>query len=343
MLIISKVENFKKQRSHVKRGFTLIELLVVIAIIAILIALLLPAVQQAREAARRTQCKNNLKQIGLALHNYHDVYGMFPPGRTRRTYGITGSAWLSGNIGWLPRLLAQIDQAPLYNQIDWNLGDGTVDGNGGANGTNPTGARRQIIPAFRCPSDPGTGGVPWRTPAGVAVRGSASDASYASNNYVASLGNSTRLQNNARSPGVFSQNFTTRFRDIVDGTSNTLAVSEVVIGFYRVNENSPGDRTPCPGTGAKDTSATRQAGNSWFYNFFPQSGFFNTYVGPNNSKSVDCGQNSDRVDQAARSLHVGGVQTVLCDGSVRFVSENIDLGTWNILGDMSDGQVVGEF
>ncbi|MCA9018377.1 MAG: DUF1559 domain-containing protein, partial [Planctomycetaceae bacterium] len=137
------------------RGFTLIELLVVIAIIAILIALLLPAVQQAREAARRTQCKNNLKQIGLALHNYHDVYKMLPPGRTRKHSSLVpGSAWYAGNISWLPRLLAQIDQANIYNTIDWNLGNGTsgTDGHGGVNGTNPTGARRQIIPAFRCPS-----------------------------------------------------------------------------------------------------------------------------------------------------------------------------------------------
>ena len=101
-----------------RKGFTLIELLVVIAIIAILIALLLPAVQQAREAARRTQCKNNLKQIGLALHNYHDVYKCFPPGRTRNTYSGITSAWYTGNYSWLPRLLPNIDQAPIYNTID---------------------------------------------------------------------------------------------------------------------------------------------------------------------------------------------------------------------------------
>jgi len=106
-----------------KRGFTLIELLVVIAIIAILIALLLPAVQQAREAARRSQCKNNLKQIGLALHNYHDNFRMFPPGDVRRLYGGV-SSWTTSMIGWIPRILPFLDQAVIYNQINWELETG---------------------------------------------------------------------------------------------------------------------------------------------------------------------------------------------------------------------------
>lgn len=325
-----------------RQGFTLIELLVVIAIIAILVALLLPAVQQARESARRTQCKNNLKQIGLALHNYHDIYGTFPPGRTRNTYSGITSAWYTGNISWLPRLLPQIDQAPLYNKINWNLGFGTsgTDGHGGVNGTNPTGARRQIVPAFRCPSDPGNGGVPWTTPAGVRVTGAAPNSGYASGNYVGSVGRATRLTGNPL--GVFGQNTKARFRDFTDGTSNTLAVSEVVIGFYREGVNDSGNNTVCT-AGSKDTSSTRQAGYSWFYTYYPQAAFFNTFVAPNNKLSVDCGVNSDRVNQAARSMHVGGVQATLCDGSVRFISENIDLGTWANLGNKADGNVLGEF
>ncbi|MCA9051759.1 MAG: DUF1559 domain-containing protein [Planctomycetaceae bacterium] len=326
------------------RGFTLIELLVVIAIIAILIALLLPAVQQAREAARRTQCKNNLKQIGLALHNYHDVYNTLPPGRTRKASAfVAGSAWYSGNIAWLPRVLAQIDQANIYNTIDWNLGNGSsaTDGHGGANGTNPTGARRQIIPAFRCPSDPGNGGVPWTHPTtGQKVTGQAPNTGYASANYVGAVGRATRLTTNP--PGIFGQNTKTGFRDILDGTSNVLAVSEVIIGFYREGVNDGGNNTVCV-SGSKDTTNTRQAGYSWFYSYFPQAAFFNTFVGPNNDKSVDCGVNSDRVNQAARSMHVGGVQVLMCDGAVRFVSENIDLTLWGYLGDKADGNPVGEF
>lgn len=332
--------NFQIPR-RLRRGFTLIELLVVIAIIAILIALLLPAVQQAREAARRTQCKNNLKQIGLALHNYHDVYNVFPPGRTRNTYSGIRSAWYTGNIAWLPRLLPQIEQAAIFNSINWNMGQGTsrTDGHGGVNGANPTGARRQIVPAFRCPSDPGNGQVPWTTPAGVRVVGRTTNSGYAPNNYMACVGYTTRL--NANPPGLFGQNTRKRMRDLVDGTSNTLAVSEAVIGFYKLAVNDSGNRTLC-NAGSKDTSTTRQTGNSWFYSYFPQSAFFNTFVTPN-SREYNCGVNSDRVNNAARSMHVGGVQVLLCDGSARFVSENVDAGTWRYLGDTGDGQTLGEF
>ncbi len=329
------------KRTGRQRGFTLIELLVVIAIIAILVALLLPAVQQAREAARRTQCKNNLKQIGLALHNYHDTYSMFPPGRTRNTYAGIVDAWYTGNIAWQPRILPQIEQGNIFQIIDWNMGQGTsaTDGHGGANGVNPTGARRQVIPAFRCPSDPGSGQVPWVTQAGAPVSGQTPNLAYASNNYVAAVGDTTRL--NANPPGLFGQNTRRKMRDISDGTSNTLIVSETVIGFYRIATNDAGNRTLCA-AGAKDTNTSRQAGMSWFYAYFPQCAFFSSFVGPN-SKEYDCGVNSDRVNQAARSVHTGGVQGLLADGSVRFFSENIDLQTWRNLGNIADGQVVGEF
>lgn len=326
---------------HRRSAFTLIELLVVIAIIAILIALLLPAVQQAREAARRTQCRNNLKQIGLALHNYHDTYNVFPPGRVRNAYA-TPDAWYSGNIAWLPRLLPYIDQAPLFNRIDWNLGQGTsgTDGNSGVNGVSPDGARRQIIPAFRCPSDPGNGQVPWTDPLGNRVTGATPDGSYATTNYAGCVGRTTRLTTNPT--GIFGQNTKIGIRDMLDGTSSTIVVSEVVIGFHRIGTNDTGNNTVCD-PGAKDTSGTRQGGSSWFYAYFPQTSFFNTFVGPNNKVSFDCGVNSDRVNSAARSLHTGGVHALLGDGTVRFISENINLATWGNLGDRSDGNTIGDF
>lgn len=297
--------------------------------------------QQAREAARRTQCKNNLKQIGLALHNYHDIYSVFPPGRIRNTYSGIVDAWYTGNIAWLPRILPQVEQNAIFNSIDWNMGQGTsgTDGHGGVNGTNPTGARRRIVPAFRCPSDPGTGQVPWVTPAGVKVTGAAPNAGYASTNYVGCVGDTTRL--NATTPGLFGQNSRKGMRDILDGTSNTLVVAEGVIGFYKLDSNDAGNRTPCD-AGAKDTSSTRQRGFSWFYSYFPQAAFFNTYVTPN-AKEYDCGVNSDRANAASRSMHTGGVQVLLGDGSARFVSENIDLTTWRNLGNIADGQVIGDF
>lgn len=341
-ILIDRQGENPMRTGRLKRGFTLIELLVVIAIIAILVALLLPAVQQAREAARRTQCKNNLKQIGLALHNYHDTYNCFPPGRTRNTYSGQGVGWYRGNIGWLPRLLPQMEQGNLFQQIDWSLGfAGTrgTDGDRGVNGANPRGARRQIIPALRCPSDPGSGSVPWLTPTGQQVSGRGPRTDYAQGNYLAAVGDTTRL--GTQPPGLFGQNTKYSFRDITDGSSNTVVVSEAVIGFYRVASNDSGNRTQCTGVN-KDNNRMRQAGNSWFYNYFPQSGFFSSFNVPN-AKQFDCGVNSNRVNQASRSVHTGGVQSLLGDGSVRFISENVDVRTWRNLGNKSDGQVIGEF
>ena len=336
------------------KGFTLIELLVVIAIIAILIALLLPAVQQAREAARRTQCKNNLKQLGLALHNYHDIYGTFPPGRVR-TYNYTGiNSWDTSNIGWGARLLAQIDQAPLFNRINFNH----VKGNSTASGhnANPDGAMRQRLAAFRCPSDSETGaGKRFNLPDGSGVvRGAAPDANYAPTHYLGTLGNnaiyepltnSTRIN---RFSGIFNEVSGVQIRDITDGTTNTLAFAECVIGFPRLNAqptvagNTPYQTVTCPQNGAADTNAFRQTGNSWFYHEMPNSSVFTTAVGPN-SRFYDCGNNTDDAAVAARSMHTGGVQVALCDGAVKFASDNIDLGIWQRVGARNDGDTVGEW
>jgi prepilin-type N-terminal cleavage/methylation domain-containing protein len=341
---LSSSRRFTMRVIQGRRGFTLIELLVVIAIIAILIALLLPAVQQAREAARRTQCKNNLKQIGLALHNYHDVYKYFPPGRTRNTYtGIT-DAWYTGNVSWMPRILAQIDQAPVFNGIDWNLGFGTsaTDGDKGVNDDSPNGARRQIFEAFRCPTDPGNGQVSWTDPTGAQVTGVAPNGAYGPTNYAGCVGNDWRIRSNQAVRGLFGQNSRIGIRDVMDGTSNVIVVSELIIGFPRLDANDD-NAGNCPTTGTKNTGSTQQAGFSYFYNYFPHAAMFSTYTPPNSKRTWDCGINSDRVNQAARSLHTGGVHALLCDGSVRFINENIDIRTWQNLGDKSDGAPVGEF
>ena len=140
-------------RSNRQRGFTLIELLVVIAIIAILIALLLPAVQQAREAARRSTCKNNLKQIGLAMHNYHETFGMFPPGYVEEILNTNGGhvADNEGHWAWNALLLPYLDQAPLFNQLNV----GTVPVSTMLNNATVRGSMQKTLPVFRCPSDTG--------------------------------------------------------------------------------------------------------------------------------------------------------------------------------------------
>lgn len=191
------------------RGFTLIELLVVIAIIAILIALLLPAVQQAREAARRTQCKNNLKQFGLALHNYHDTYNNFPRFVQGSIYDGAGDGWRSFSAHAM--ILPYIDQAPLYNQINFNL-NACCD-NGGAPSNNDGLLNNKKLPAFLCPSDspPSNMGAP--------------------NNYAVCMGPNTGFDadiNGGQQNGMFNRHQWVGMRDIKDGTSNTIAVSEIM-------------------------------------------------------------------------------------------------------------------
>ena len=204
-------------RSRV-RGFTLIELLVVIAIIAILIALLLPAVQQAREAARRTQCKNNLKQIGIALHSYHEYSKCLPPGWLGVSGGAPNVAGPTG-WGWASHLLPQMDNAPLHKRINFNE---TIDHASNAP------IREQVLPGFLCPSD--SSSDTWvlnNESTGAPI------VSLPTANFVGSFG-TTDLDNAAATPpgvifkgnGIFAHNSPTRFSEITDGLSTTFFVGE---------------------------------------------------------------------------------------------------------------------
>ncbi|QDV20219.1 putative major pilin subunit [Gimesia panareensis] len=352
------MKNIGKERH---RGFTLIELLVVIAIIAILIALLLPAVQQAREAARRSTCKNNLKQLGLAMHNYHDTFGMF----VLRRGGTNGSdsntsnrARLSGFVGMLP----YIDQAPLFNKIA--AGDSThfPFGPGAWRGWS---VWNVTIPMLRCPSD-GRNKQTIRT-----------------NNYVFCLGDSAQSINGTNCRGIFGYRIGTRIRDITDGTSNTIAMSEHVRANYSPSTSNANrsrvegiamGKTPRtnPGTcmalasGAgwvSGTSVKGRHGTSLWDGQAERCGF--TTILPPNAPSCAEGTNvnadSSHAALAPSSLHVGGVHTLMADGAVRFISSNINTGNlstatpnpgaispspygvWGALGTKEGGEVLGEY
>ena len=221
-------------------GFTLIELLVVIAIIAILIALLLPAVQQAREAARRSQCKNNLKQLGLALHNYHDIHRVFPSGvvdSNPATSSPGDAANNSNGLAWGTMILPMIDQAPLFNQIGTQTGGFTrswQDANGDGTLGDAIAAAKTILPAFICPSDP-MGGL------------NTDKGSFGKSNYLGNAGRgavqttSTGAAAGAKN-GMFFENSKRRFRDITDGTSNTFFITE------RTTKNDASGVQRCGGT-----------------------------------------------------------------------------------------------
>ena len=302
------------------RGFTLIELLVVIAIIAVLIALLLPAVQQAREAARRTQCKNHLKQLGLALHNYHDTFLTFPPASVRR-YATGVNEWQTNMRSWTTRILPYLDQAPLYSNVDFSIEPGM------AAAPNPNlNLRNTRLSALRCPSDPGRG----------------SSAANAPTNYMACMGDRISHKGNGNIwNNIMDINTGTRFGDVMDGTSNTMIVSEIRVGHpMDTSTNAVGGVCPQPGVTIANPS---QRGYSWMYADTIRNWAYNTIYPPNSPLS-ECNVNTGgEFIGAARSFHTGGVHALLGDGTVRFVSENLDLTTWRRVGNRADGAVVGEF
>ncbi len=316
--------------SQRQRGFTLIELLVVIAIIAVLIALLLPAVQQAREAARRSQCKNNLKQIGLAIHNYESSLRVFPPGRLGFPMVFSVQA----------HLLPYMDGAGLYNLLDFNKAPNF--GTPAVPMTQNEIAARTIIPAYLCPSE----------------FGQISGNDFGPTNYVASAGSGTGVANSINTgDGVMFSRSSVRFRDVIDGLSNTICFGEQTLGIGgnpSSSGSSPRDAEgevlelvgPTPTTDA----ACVPGGGTWngfrgakWLNGHYGDTIYNHYYGPN-AKQFDCGNKSHNFGlTAARSRHEGGVHGLLCDGSVRFISESLDLSIWRGLSTRAGGEILGEF
>jgi len=303
-----------------RHGFTLIELLVVIAIIAVLIALLLPAVQQAREAARRSQCLNNLKQLGLALHNYHDNFNTFPPG----WIGVTRPAGADmdglNGFGWGAHLLPYVDQGPLFNQLNFRAScfDPVA---------NPVSVR-PALSVFRCPSDPSPD--MWdihdeANPTAVLAR-------LPSANYVGSFGTEGPEDicdappfptAQCQSDGVFYHNSVTRIRDLTDGTSNTL-----VIGEHRTDTRS-----------IITTAGEPEWHSTWV-----------GYIAGGEEPAPRILGVSDHTPNHPslhmddfHSWHTGGVHLLFGDGRVRFLTENIDTNLWKALATRNGGEMTGEF
>jgi len=288
---------------HRRGGFTLIELLVVIAIIAVLIALLLPAVQAAREAARRAQCLNNLKQLGLALLNYHDALGAFPMGYAARGRFISGATDTAPGWGWGTMILSQIEQGPLFNAVNFGLP---------VESSQNTTVIRTMIATYLCPSDL-TNGPFQVSDASGNVLATAAPSSYAACVGGNETDTATGINNDGLGTGVFYRNSRIRVADITDGTSLTIAVVErawskasgVWAGAVTNGTIRRGSQNGCPATGAL---------------FYPAATLVQAHCHLINTNSDPDGGLDD-----CSSFHPGGANFLFADGSVHFLK--------NILGD----------
>lgn len=340
------------RRKRSVRGFTLIELLVVIAIIAVLIALLLPAVQQAREAARRTQCKNNLKQMGLALHNYESSHGAFPPARIDLKPPAVPVAYAGS---WTTMCLPYLDQTPVYMVYNFNLS--------WANPANLP-ATSTKLNAFVCPSTPGgaitpTGnnaGYPW--PAGgygemdYGSMNSVRPAYYLSNGLpTPRVSNATNTATPATPSkyewdGGLKKGAATRISEYTDGMSNTIMLVEDAARPRIFVRGKPTGATTKDGWGWADTETgysmdgADNTGAVGKADCVIATGVctLTTPVSPARSSAVNMINDSEMY-----SFHTGGSQVLMCDGSVRFITENISAATLAALATRGEGEIVGEF
>ena len=314
-----------------RRGFTLVELLVVIAIIGTLVGLLLPAVQSAREAGRRSQCGNNVRQLGMALQNHHSARGFFPAGRDDLS--------LSGQTYLLP----YIEESNTYQRVDlkkaWN---------------DPAQAAAAAIrvATFVCPSDPAT-----YLPQGT----------YGQNNYRFNQGSGILWGNPPTSSsdsnygmpapnGPFFLNSKVRMRDILDGTSNTAAISEHDVGDFNNGlatvrtdtfwpqtypANADEAIAQCNGIDHSNLSFQRfsNVGGPWLYGYHSTTLYFHS----NTPNSRACMFPPGRIMTPAQSSHTGGVMVGMCDGSAKFVSDGVDRNVWRGVGSMAGSEVTSSF
>lgn len=310
------------------------ELLVVIAVIGILVALLLPAVQMAREASRRASCGNNLHQLVLALHNFESTYKRFPAGR-----GAPLPAVFSAHAHLLPFM----EQSNLRQQIDYNSAPTTFSIAGGVtySGANNCSAATTVVGALVCPSDPAAGHVPG--------------LDYAGTSYAACSGSGLIDYGSLRNAdGVFYSATTTRFADITDGTANTVAFSERLIGPGTAVSSGertklwmlqlPGAADTTPSACASEASGTwfGERGGKWILGNYGNT-LYNHYYRPNESAACDCmNEQQQKGLLAARSQHPGGVLTAWCDGHVEFSPAAIDLNLWRAVSTRAGSETMSE-
>ena len=281
-----------------RRGFTLIELLVVIAIIGILIALLLPAVQAAREAARRAQCINNLKQMGLALGNYHDALGSYPMGYASRMAFVDGATDTTPGWSWASMILPQMENAPLYSAINFSMAVESPQ--------NATATQSRLV-TFLCPSDIAAGTPFTITDASNNPLALASPSSYAACAGGDETDTAVGYDNAGRVRGVFGRNSATRIADIVDGTSGTILVVErawgngngIWAGAINNGVIRRGTQNRCPRTGTL---------------YYPAATLVLAHCHLLNTNSDEDGGLDD-----VSSLHPGGANILFADGSVHFL------------------------
>jgi prepilin-type N-terminal cleavage/methylation domain-containing protein len=349
--------SFHSERNAMSRprpGFTLVELLVVIAIIGVLVALLLPAVQAAREAARRSQCQNHLRQVVIAAHNFEDNYKFFPP--TQHTKVIQGTTVSSGATAQA-LMLPYLEQGNKYNLFDMNYNvnsdaaiHSSIPAKAGANAA----ARVTDVKVFLCPSDPST----------------AKTFDAGRLNYMASLGGSSSYRGGTVLDGIFAIPFPsagqemkgTTIAAITDGTSNTAIFSETRRGTFPASSGASYDHTTSmtggtySGTALTDGRAVTECNNvssgkihyvgQQYYRNLPQN-FVYTHTLPVNwnkknssAQKFICGNSAfTAVHQAASSYHPGIANLALADGSVRTVSETVDFAVWQAVGSRDRGEV----
>ena len=291
-------------RMHRRGGFTLIELLVVITIIAVLIALLLPAVQQAREAARRTQCRNSLCQVGLAIHNYEMAHNVLPPGSVNPTGPIRSEP--SGyHMSWAVQILPYIEQQNIFRTIDFTVG--------AYDPKNET-VRKMVIPTYLCPSD---------------FHFSPNSQLGAPSNF-AGVHHDEETSIDQSNHGTFVLNMAVPMDSVTDGSSSTLFVGEKIL----LKDSSAEELGWISGTRA----TLRNAGEKINHNLSAARHQFPLHPNASNSLPV-----TPEYVGGFSSLHTGGAHFMVGDGSVRFINENINKDAYRRLTNRSDGEPVSVY